>query len=115
MISGMGMIGGYWRMMPDDLERAIEDPQWGLDHLEEVSEGTYPALDVTETDRYMDVDKAWAGIAFLLNVAGGAPADIVGGGIPLSDEDLGYGPVRYLVSFFRFAVAAGDAVILWLC
>jgi hypothetical protein len=166
----MGMIGGYWRMTPDELERAIDDRQWALDHLEEVSESTYPGPGVAGTDRYMDVDKAWDGIAFLLNAAGGAPVDIVGGGTPVSDEDLGYGPVRYLapgevaqasryleampwerlaghfeparmdaagvypsmwnddeaadylrqnyqqlVSFIRFAAAAGDAGILWLC
>ncbi len=28
--------------------------------------------------------------------ADGAPVDVVGGGAPISDQDLGYGPARYL-------------------
>lgn len=93
----MGMIGAYARMTPVELNQALHDPQWAAEHLMELAESTYPAQDSVDTDRYVDIDKAWNGIWFLLNAAK-APIDIMAGGAPVSDEDLGYGPARYLTS-----------------
>ncbi len=93
--TGMGMIGAYARMTPGELDRALKDPEWAVQRIEDLEESTYPGQDSAATDRYVDIDKAWNGIWFLLNAAG-APVDVVGGGTPLSDEDLGYGPARRL-------------------
>src|SRR5262249_49739657 len=50
--------------------------------------------------RYLDIDKTWRIIHFLLNShaweGSGALFGAVLGGAELTGEDLGYGPVRYL-------------------
>jgi len=94
-VTDMGMIGAYARITTAQLSQALQDPRWAADHLAELAENTYPAQDSAATDRFVDVDKAWNGIWFLLNAAG-SPIDVVAGGAPVSDEDLGYGPARYL-------------------
>jgi hypothetical protein len=52
-----------------------------------------------EDARACDVDKAWHAIHFLLNKAVWEFSSIGGsvflGGVPISDEDVGYGPARY--------------------
>jgi hypothetical protein len=60
----------------------------------------------------VDVDKAWNGIWFLLKAAG-APVDVVGGGALLSDEDLGYGPARYMTPDEVTLAAASLAALPW--
>ncbi len=55
---------------------------------------------VDNEERCLDIDKAWAGIHMLLcgkAWEGELPLfNAVLGGKPLGDEDLGYGPARYL-------------------
>ena len=85
----------YERITTAQLSQALQDPRWAADHLAELAENTYPAQDSAATDCFVDVDKAWNGIWFLLNAAR-SPIDVVAGGAPVSDEDLGYGPARYL-------------------
>jgi hypothetical protein len=52
------------------------------------------------TTRYLDIDKTWHIIHFLLNdhpwEGNGPRFGAVLGGTELTDEDLGYGPARYL-------------------
>ncbi|HUG28356.1 MAG TPA: YfbM family protein [Gemmatimonadales bacterium] len=61
-------------------------------------------------DRHLDIGGAWQAIHFLLTGhpwAGGPPfANAVLGGEPVSDEDFGYGPVRFLEADQVAAVAA---------
>jgi hypothetical protein len=77
----------YARVTQHELDHVLQEPDWALELLEDLEE---------RSDRSFDVDKAWNGIWFLLSAAGGAPVDVVGGGAAVSDEDLGYGPARYL-------------------
>lgn len=91
----MSMIGAYARVTPAELDQALRDPEWAVALLEQLAESTYPGQDTAATDRCVDVDKAWHGLWFLLNAAG-APINVVGGGAPLSGEEIGYGPARYL-------------------
>lgn len=88
------MIGAYARVTPAELDQALLDPQRAAELVENLAETTYPGQDSAATDRCIDIDKAWHGTWFLLNAVG-APVDIVEGGAPLSDENLGYGPARY--------------------
>jgi hypothetical protein len=65
----MGVSVSFTRVTSEDLERGHEDPEWLMDHLLEV--------DTTdEPDGYLD--KAWAGLQFLLD-AEGVPIDLRGG------------------------------------
>ncbi len=60
----------------------------------------YPEDDADEPEYALDVDKAWHGIHFLLTGdpwEGSPPLmNAVLGGETLGDEDLGYGPARFL-------------------
>jgi len=62
----------------------------------------------------IDLDKAWHGIHFLLNGSeweGNAPLDfIVAGGMPIGNEDMGYGLARAFLSVEvgRIAAALGS-------
>jgi hypothetical protein len=61
----------------------------------------------------IDLDKSWHGIHYLLNGSeweGNAPLDfIVTGGMPIGNEDMGYGPARayHSVEVGRIAAALG--------
>jgi hypothetical protein len=71
---------------------------------------TFLASLVEDEGRCLDIDKAWAGIHYLL--CGGAwegsgPLfDAILGGEPLGDEEVGHGPARYLLPPAVAAVSA---------
>ncbi len=90
------MNGEYVRVTPDQLARAIEDPEWALELVEDVQDSE-DGLDVASGKaRHLSTHKAWNAIAFLLERVG-FPVDIVyGEGRFADDEDWGYGPPRYL-------------------
>jgi Domain of unknown function (DUF1877) len=90
------MVGAYARVTQDELDRALGDPDWASGYLGDLEESDYPGEEPEGSRRTFDVDKAWNGIGFLLNAAGGGPVDVVTGGAPLSADDLGYGPARFL-------------------
>jgi hypothetical protein len=88
----MGMIGYFAAVNQDDLDRLRDDP--GL-----IEEYLYPNDGGDGPPYYVDVDKAWHGIHFMLT---GKPE---GGAEPLSlavlggeevGDDMGYGPARFL-------------------
>jgi hypothetical protein len=88
----MSMIGNYLRIREARLAELLAHP-------DTVSDLLYPEED-SGPEMSIDIDKSWHVIHFLLN---GAPWDgewpLVGavlGGTELSDEDVGYGPARYL-------------------
>jgi hypothetical protein len=90
----MSMIGNYLRVT----KREIAD-------LERSPKSIYQFLssdvkDRQRTGRHLVVEKSWHGIHFLLN---GDPwegefplSHVVLGGTPIGEEDVGYGPARYL-------------------
>jgi hypothetical protein len=83
----MSMIGYALTLSTADLDRAAADPDWAREHVEE--------LEAADDDsRLLDLDKAWAAIAFTLEHAQ-FPVNVVHGEQPLAgDEDWGYGPPR---------------------
>ena len=110
----MGMIGEYARVSPEELERALEDPQRGQELFSRLSAAAYPrGQEGPDKERALDVDKAWHGIWYLLREAGGGPVDVVGGGSPVSDVDQGYGPARYLTAEEVRAGAAHLEATAW--
>jgi hypothetical protein len=70
----------------------------------------------------IDIDKSWQLIHFLLTGdawQGETPLrDVVLGGVPISDEDVGYGPARYLtaveVKQVNAALSGISGAELWL-
>jgi hypothetical protein len=89
----MSMTALYRRMGPDRLELLLREPA-------DLSEALFPPDDDADVDpEFLDIDKSWHLIHFLLN---GDPLDgpwplgaVVLGGTEISDEDMGYGPARY--------------------
>lgn len=89
----MGMICNF-------LSVPLETVQFLKDNPTEVASLLYTEEERSEGVHYLDLDKAWHGIHFLLtgDAWRGRPplSSAILGGIPVSEEDVGYGPVRYL-------------------
>jgi hypothetical protein len=88
----MSMTGRYLRLPIREIKRLCDRPDTLLAVL-------YPESDES-THHRLDIDKTWHIIHYLLNGQpwNGAPplGNIVLGGKEVSDEDLGYGPARFL-------------------
>lgn len=108
----MSMIGNYRRISRSELKDLLATPESLSDLLFE--QEPPPGMS-------LDIDKAWHAIHFLLN---GEPWEgyeplghIVLGGTEISDEDVGYGPARYLeakqVKALSKALAKIDSQMLW--
>lgn len=87
----MSMNGEYLRLRPDELARALRDPEW----LDELLESVYEGEAEDAETRHAESGQAWAAIGFLLTRRG-FPVDIVHGEADLPHDDWGYGPPRYL-------------------
>jgi hypothetical protein len=90
----MSMTGRYLRVSPDVVGDIQREPSTLLDVL-------YPEPEPEgHRSRCLDIDKTWHIIQFLLNgdawEGNGPLFDAVLGGRQLTDEDLGYGPARFL-------------------
>jgi hypothetical protein len=90
----MSMTGRYVRVNPGVVTGILEEPTSLLDVL-------YPDPEPGDyVQRYLDIDKTWHIIHFLLNgdpwECTGALGGAILGGADVSPEDLGYGPARYL-------------------
>lgn len=97
----MSTIANYTRITPEELAELQANPETTRDFL--FPEGEDADLDdetYFDDERNLDIDKAWHGIHFLLtgSVWEGDPPlmNAVLGGIELGDEDVGYGPARFL-------------------
>ena len=103
----MSMIGNFIALSPEKLSALISDPS-GLAEL------FYPENEEDTPSNYLDIEKAWHGIHFLLTGeawGGDGPlAQAVLGGIEIG-EDMGYGPARYLTPEEVRAVARSLAAI----
>lgn len=88
----MGMITCYRKLTGAELEDL-------KNHPEKVAGFLY---DDDDDSNNLDLDKSWHAIHFLLNNAVWeilpGVGSIILGGIPVSEEDLGYGPARYFAA-----------------
>lgn len=88
----MSMIGNYVRVPEEELNDLLE-------RAEQIDSFLYD--ETSEHSRRLDIDKSWHVIHFLLTGStwGGEPpwSEVVMGGTDISDEDVGYGPARYLL------------------
>lgn len=100
----MSMIGNFIRVSSAQLEALLQAP-------EQISDFLYSEKyrDDTTTE-HLDIDKSWQIIHFLLTGdpwGGERPlAAVVLGGAELGEEDVGYGPARFLRSEEVSEVAA---------
>lgn len=90
----MSMIGNYLRIDQAALQDLLANPA-------RLTAVIYPDDETEEwTARHLDIDKSWHIIHFLLTGEeweGEPPlVNAVLGGVTVSDEDVGYGPARYL-------------------
>ncbi|MGW2397384.1 YfbM family protein [Kitasatospora sp. NPDC001664] len=88
----MSMNGEYLRVTPEELARALEDPEWAWDFADEAQDRS------AEEDggRFFSTHRAWDLLGFLLKRSG-FPVDVVHGEEPMPGaEDWGYGPPRHL-------------------
>ncbi|RTL42213.1 MAG: DUF1877 family protein [Rhodocyclaceae bacterium] len=73
-------------------------PQTELDALYTNPESVPMVLYETRASEAVDLDKAWHGIHFMLTgeqYGGAGPlAQFIMGGVPIGEEDVGYGPAR---------------------
>ena len=83
----MGMVAKLKTIPSDDLAKLLDDPST----LENI-------LFEDDSNQY-DLDKSWHAIHFMLNGSVQGVSTIAGelivGGNPISEEDMGYGPARY--------------------
>ncbi|MFG3496781.1 YfbM family protein [Streptomyces sp. NPDC047886] len=92
----MSMIGTFVRLTPTELDRAVRDPGWAQDHVDELIEAELDDGPEGAGVRCHDIDKAWHALDFLLRRVA-FPVDIVHGEEEIPEaEDWGYGPPRYL-------------------
>lgn len=91
----MSMCGSYLRVTDDQLTQILEEPELILDVL-------FPEDDAEfESGRYLDIDKSWQMIHFLLTgdaLGGDEPlCNAVMGGEEIGDVEVVYGPARFLL------------------
>jgi hypothetical protein len=90
----MSMIGNFFLLSDQRLAELLADPK----QVYEVCDEGYDS----GSDLFVDVDKAWHCIHFLLTgtADGGEPPlnFVVVGGREVGDEDVGYGPARVFMS-----------------
>ncbi len=83
------MVAEFKKISSENLQKLLHDPS-GLENV--------LFEDKDETNSY-DLDKAWHAIHFLLNGSVQGVTTISGelivGGKPISEEDVGYSPARY--------------------
>ncbi|WP_246438354.1 YfbM family protein [Prosthecobacter vanneervenii] len=89
------MCGSYLRVTNDQLEQVLNEPDLILDML-------FPEDDTEfEAGRYLDIDKSWQIIHFLLTgdaLDGDEPlCNAVMGGTEIGDVEVVYGPARFLL------------------
>ena len=96
----MSMIGNYRRVTLAQLDALKMNPDSVPDFL--YSSGS-------AEDMHLEIDKSWHAIHFLLTGSvweGALPLrNAVLGGVPLGEQDVGYGPARYLTPAEAQAVA----------
>ncbi|OCQ23088.1 hypothetical protein A7985_03810 [Pseudoalteromonas luteoviolacea] len=96
----MSMIASLKSISESQLSEMIEAPSKLVSYLYD-----------DESGKVCVMDKAWHGIHFLLNGSAWSSVSIEGsiflGGVPVSDEDVGYGPARYFTAEQTKEISAG--------
>ena len=92
----MSMIGEYLRVTAAELDRAIQDPDWALDLVEEVQDAEEESEPSPAETRHFSTYKSWDMLRFLLTRVE-FPVNVIHGEEAFAeDEDWGYGPPRDL-------------------
>jgi hypothetical protein len=110
----MSMIGNYLRVTPQRLDELLRAP-------DSIAGAVHPADREHDPGRHLDIEKSWHAIQFLLTgepwEGKGPFQNAVMGGRALSEEDVGYGPARYLlpdeVKEVALALAGLSGEALW--
>jgi len=90
----MSMVANFLRVPPSQLEAFKADSELLAEHLYN--------QDLSDDPTFLDIDKSWDGIAFLLtgqnaeNARGALSRIIFSGQFVDEEQDLGYGPAHYL-------------------
>lgn len=90
----MSMNGEYLRVTPAELDRALKDPAWALDLADEIQDAGRERARPSEA-LHFTTHKTWHLLEFLLQRSA-FPVGIVHGEEPLTTDDWGYGPPRYV-------------------
>ncbi|MFG2356911.1 YfbM family protein [Streptomyces sp. NPDC048521] len=113
----MSMIGEYARLTSAELERAVQNPRWAREFIDELIDAALDEGASTVPPRCLDINKAWDTLRFLLRRID-FPVDIVHGEEETPGaEDWGYGPPRYLTpeqvrtASAALATTSGDALM----
>lgn len=111
------MIGEYARLTSAELDRAVQDPHWAREFIDELIDSAQDEETSAAPPRCLDIDKAWDTLRFLLRRID-FPIDIVHGEVAIPGaEDWGYGPPRYLTpeqvrtASAALAATPGDVLI----
>ena len=103
----MGMIACFTSIPQPELQRLRDDP-------DEIEDFLYPDNDDEEPANYIDLDKAWHGLHYLLTDGadeGPLPLSLaILGGTEFGAE-MGYGPARFLETEQVAALAAALALV----
>jgi hypothetical protein len=92
----MSMIGEYLRVTAAELDRAIQDPDWALDFVEEVQDAEDESEPAPAEARHFSTYKTWDMLRFLM-ARTDFPVNVIHGEEPFAEEeDWGYGAPRYL-------------------
>ncbi|GLF95092.1 YfbM family protein [Streptomyces yaizuensis] len=92
----MSMIGEYARLTPAELDRAVLDPDWGWEFVEEHLAASPGDSTPVAGGRLHSTGKSWHALEYLLKLRG-VGVDVVHGEEEIPGaEDWGYGPPRTL-------------------
>ncbi|MFE5325463.1 YfbM family protein [Embleya sp. NPDC056575] len=91
------MNGEYLRVTREELNRAVENPDWALEIADKVRDAQEENEPAPADARHFTTHRTWDLLSFLLRRAA-FPVDIVFGEEPLTEDDWGYGPPRYLTA-----------------
>ncbi|MCG8926964.1 YfbM family protein [Lentzea sp. CC55] len=95
----MSMTLSFTRVTPEELDRAFEDPESAEEFLED------------ESRPYCFLEKAWAGIGFLLRAAG-VDVDLYEDGDPIDDEATRFGWSEQMIAEAADALGATPVEVL---
>jgi hypothetical protein len=89
------MIGNFRRLAATELDALLANP-------EGISAFLYEDDAAQDEEVSLDIDKSWHAIHYLLTGAAwggtGPLANAVLGGLPIGEEEVGYGPARFIRS-----------------
>ncbi|MFD8912318.1 YfbM family protein [Streptomyces sp. NPDC059575] len=96
----MGIHCVYVRLTPAELQRASSDPSWAQERIDELGDA-WAEEDPLPPEKapYFSIEKSWHKLHYLMAAHRGIPVDVIHGGVELPlEDDMDYGPARYLSS-----------------